>query len=108
MSRRYLTFLSIIFGLMLSGFSVCLVFSGIFDSGEMSLTNKLLVWNMYVAIYLMDYGLLPSCSNCEMTGLVYMIFNGFIIGQIVYSTSFFSIGLLVNKPTNVSLRNDPF
>lgn len=88
---------SIILGIIFSMFSSMAVLG---YPAYPSLTTKIAFWNISVSLYLINIGLLPSCENCEMTILAYVIIYGFIIGWIGYSLATYLIISVFNKLRN--------
>jgi|SRR6185437_1298360 len=84
-------------GFVLAVISTMSLFSGTLDMPDPPLITKILLWNIVLAVHLINSGILPACVNCELAILLYVIFYGFIIGLIGYSLAIFGGILLINK-----------
>lgn len=89
--------LSLGLSFLLAFISAAALLGGLLYPVEPPLIIKILSWNIILAGYLINLGLLPACKDCEMTVLLYVIFYGFIIGLIGYSIAFFCGISLIKK-----------
>ena len=92
--------ISVGLGFVLAFASIGLLFGHIMDSPDPPLITKILLWNIVLTVHLINTGILPSCGNCEMAALLYVIFYGFIIGLIGYSLAIFCGIWLIKKFRN--------
>jgi hypothetical protein len=95
MNFKYAALSSIALSFILTIFSICVALSD--ASPNPSLIIKVIGWNIFLAVSLINAGWLTSCGDCEMASLLYVLSYGFIIGIICYSLATFGVIFLITK-----------
>lgn len=100
MSLIKITIISILTAFLLSALTVMITFQ-VSPSNSTPIISKVIIWNMYLAKYLIESGKLPGCIDCEMATVIYVIFYGFILGLIGYFLlAFLAVSIFDYKQRN--------
>ena len=87
MNLRFRLFVSVGIGLILGAIGTYVpLYASMLDLVDLESTlGQTLLWNLNLGNYLAAKGILPECFGCDNIGIIYPLFDGFVVGAIGYS-----------------------
>ena len=87
MNLRFRLLLSVGIGLISGAIGTYVpLYASMLDLVDLESTlGQVLLWNLNLGNFLAAKGILPACFGCDNIGIIYPLFDGFVVGAIGYS-----------------------